>query len=122
MKLALKEAYKILGLKYPSNIKEVKSKFRKLAKQFHPDVCKDDLATEKFKELYIAYEIILKSLGEPISTIEADFADELAWYFQRRARRVTADMDPFEVLHENYWMPKIAKMLENLKKRRESED
>ena len=33
-----KDYYKLLNIKYPSNQKEIKSQFFKLAKDHHPDV------------------------------------------------------------------------------------
>jgi len=51
--------YDILGLPHNSSIDEVKKSYRKLAKQFHPDVNKDPGAEEKFKQISQAYEDIL---------------------------------------------------------------
>ncbi len=90
-----------------------------IAKKFHPDVNDDENATHQFQEIYSAYEIILESLGETPKTFESEFADELNWFYEwQRDGRIKADMDPFEVKYEHYWMSKIAKMLENLKKQK----
>ena len=51
--------YEILGVPENSSISDVKSAYRKLAKQYHPDVNKDIGAEEKFKEISKAYEDIL---------------------------------------------------------------
>lgn len=115
MKMSIKEAYELLGLSYPTELQIVKTRFRKLAKQFHPDVNDDEEATEIFQNIYNAYEIILESLGESRKSIQTEFKDDLAWFYEQKEGRITADMDPFEVRHQNYWMPKIAKMLDNLK-------
>ena len=49
-----------LKLEIPINSDEstIKSAFRKKAKIFHPDVCKDSDAAEKFKEILQAYELL----------------------------------------------------------------
>ena len=51
--------YKVLGLNDNASEQEVKSAFRKLAKQYHPDVNKDPSAAEKFKDISKAYDSIV---------------------------------------------------------------
>lgn len=54
-----KDYYKILGVDKKANIDEIKSKYRKLAKKYHPDLNPDDeVAQEKFKEVSEAYEVL----------------------------------------------------------------
>lgn len=53
------DPYEILGLPKNSSLDEVKSAYRKLAKQYHPDVNKDPVAEEKFKQITQAYENII---------------------------------------------------------------
>ena len=56
---ALKDPYSTLGLKRSATKDEIKSKYRELAKKYHPDVNKNDKnASEKFKEITSAYEIL----------------------------------------------------------------
>jgi curved DNA-binding protein len=57
-----KDYYKILGVDKNATEKEIKSAFRKLARQYHPDVNPDDPQAEaRFKEINEAYEV----LGDP---------------------------------------------------------
>lgn len=52
--------YSVLGVKRGSSEKEIKKAYRKLAKQYHPDANPDDpKASEKFIELFTAYENVL---------------------------------------------------------------
>lgn len=119
MKMSIREAYDLLGLSPPTNLRNVKIHFRRLAKKYHPDVNDDDNATQRFQELHEAYEVILESLGESRKVIESEFQNDLAWFYEwQREGRIKAGMDPFEVRYEHYWMPKIAKMLENFKKQK----
>ncbi len=54
-----KDYYKILGVDKNADAKEIKSAFRKLAKQYHPDLHPDDaLAADRFKEVNEAYEVL----------------------------------------------------------------
>lgn len=48
----------ILGVSYMANIDEIKSRFRKLAKKYHPDINKDLDSIEKFKKIKEAYEFL----------------------------------------------------------------
>uniref|UniRef100_H2ZCH2 DnaJ homolog subfamily B member 11 n=1 Tax=Ciona savignyi TaxID=51511 RepID=H2ZCH2_CIOSA len=51
--------YKILQVSKEATTKQIKSAYRKLAKQMHPDKNPDDpTATEKFQELALAYEVL----------------------------------------------------------------
>lgn len=51
--------YEILGVNKNADKDEIKSAFRKLARQYHPDVNKAPDAEEKFKELGKAYETLM---------------------------------------------------------------
>src|ERR1700742_3956766 len=62
MPIEFKDYYKVLGVPRTASQDEIKKAFRKLARQFHPDVAKDKkTAEEKFKEINEAYEV----LGDP---------------------------------------------------------
>jgi len=54
-----KDYYEILGVSRDADQKEIKKAYRKLAKKYHPDMNKDDpQASEKFKEISEAYDIL----------------------------------------------------------------
>ncbi|GLU22060.1 hypothetical protein SLE2022_381600 [Rubroshorea leprosula] len=50
--------YSTLGVAKSASNKEIKAAYRKLARQYHPDVNKEPGATEKFKEISAAYEVL----------------------------------------------------------------
>lgn len=50
--------YDVLGVAQKASEEEIKSSFRQLAKKFHPDKNKSAGASEKFREVYIAYDIL----------------------------------------------------------------
>ena len=56
--MAKRDYYEVLGVSKTADDKEIKSAFRKLAKQYHPDINKDKDAPEKFKEVQEAYEVL----------------------------------------------------------------
>jgi len=53
-----KDYYEVLGVKKDASDEEIKRAFRKLAKQYHPDVNKEPGADEKFKEIGEAYSVL----------------------------------------------------------------
>ncbi|QCE08866.1 uncharacterized protein LOC114185178 [Vigna unguiculata] len=55
---ASSDYYSTLGISKSATGKEIKAAYRKLARQYHPDVNKEPGATEKFKEISAAYEVL----------------------------------------------------------------
>jgi len=53
-----KSLYQTLEISENASEAEIKKAYRKLARQYHPDVNKDANAEEKFKEINAAYEIL----------------------------------------------------------------
>src|SRR3989475_7256802 len=62
MPVQYKDYYEVLGVPRNASEADIKKAFRKLAREYHPDVAKNKkVAEEKFKELNEAYEV----LGDP---------------------------------------------------------
>jgi curved DNA-binding protein len=62
MPVQYKDYYQILGVSRTASDTDIKKAFRKLAREYHPDVAKNKKqAEEKFKEINEAYEV----LGDP---------------------------------------------------------
>jgi curved DNA-binding protein len=69
MALEYKDYYKILGVPRTAGDDEIRKAFRKLARQYHPDVARDKKVAEgKFKEINEAYEV----LGDPAKRAKYD--------------------------------------------------
>lgn len=53
-----RDYYDILGISRSAQSDEIRKAYRRLARQYHPDINKDDGAEDKFKELNEAYEVL----------------------------------------------------------------
>lgn len=71
----LKEAYSILEISPEATPEEAKKQYRKLTKQYHPDVNKEPDAEAKFKKINEAYQIV--------STGKSTDREEMHWQTQQ---------------------------------------
>ncbi len=53
-----RDYYDVLGVTRAATPEELKKAYRTLARQYHPDVSKDPQASERFKEISEAYEVL----------------------------------------------------------------
>ncbi|KAA3664210.1 MAG: molecular chaperone DnaJ [Chloroflexi bacterium] len=53
-----RDYYEVLGVTQNANKSEMKKAYRRLARQYHPDVNKEADASERFKEISEAYEVL----------------------------------------------------------------
>src|SRR5262247_3778691 len=54
-----KNYYRVLGVAETATAKEIKSAYRKLSRQYHPDTNSGDKAAEeRFKEVSAAYDVV----------------------------------------------------------------
>lgn len=74
--MEFKDYYKVLGVADDADDKTIKTAYRKLARQYHPDVSTEHQAEERFKEVTEAYEVLHDT------TKRAEY-DELRRYGER---------------------------------------
>src|ERR671934_2949550 len=58
MTTVAKDYYGILGVPRDATADDIKRAYRKLARQYHPDVNPDPSAQDRFKEINAAYEVL----------------------------------------------------------------
>jgi curved DNA-binding protein len=104
MPVQYKDYYKVLGVPRSASEAEIKKAFRKLAREYHPDVARNKKqAEEKFKEVNEAYEV----LGDPAKRKKydelgpdwragADFRPPPGWESFRGARQYRGRGTPGE--------------------------
>ena len=56
--MAKRDYYEVLGLDKSASAQDIKRAYRKLARQYHPDINQEPDAADKFKELGEAYEVL----------------------------------------------------------------
>lgn len=83
----VKDYYDLLGISRQASGDEIRKAFRRLARQFHPDLATDkSLAEEKFKQINEAYEV----LGDPDNRRKYDLGagrrDRFAGFGSRNVR------------------------------------
>jgi molecular chaperone DnaJ len=50
--------YQVLGVRRDASPEEIKRAYRRLARQYHPDVCQSPEAEERFKQITEAYQVL----------------------------------------------------------------
>ncbi|MDX6671014.1 MAG: curved DNA-binding protein, partial [Solirubrobacteraceae bacterium] len=58
MAVGFQDYYDTLGVARDASEKDIRAAYRKLARQYHPDVNKDPGAEDRFKEVSEAYEVL----------------------------------------------------------------
>ena len=53
-----RDYYEVLGVDKSADEKTIKKAYRNLARKYHPDVCDEEGAEEKFKEVSEAYAVL----------------------------------------------------------------
>jgi molecular chaperone DnaJ len=89
--MAKRDYYEVLGIARTATTEEIKSAYRKLARQYHPDLNKENqkASEEKFKELSEAYEVLIDT-------------DKRQKYDQRGFAGVETDFGPAGFTWQNF--------------------
>src|SRR4051795_11317744 len=61
MAVAFRDYYDVLGVPRDASEEDIRRAYRKLAREYHPDVNKDPGAEDRFKEVSEAYEVLRDS-------------------------------------------------------------
>lgn len=56
--MEFKDYYRVLGVEPDADLKTIKTAYRRLARQYHPDVSTESDAEDRFKEVTEAYEVL----------------------------------------------------------------
>src|SRR5690348_3009215 len=58
MAVAFRDYYEVLGVPRDASAEDIRRAYRKLAREYHPDVNEDPGAEDRFKEISEAYEVL----------------------------------------------------------------
>lgn len=87
------ECYKLFGLNPGASEKEIRKKYRALAKKYHPDVNSDEKSNKRFLEIQEAYAFLLQETLAPeieIHEHETSLEEEFAAYRSHAAEQFRA--------------------------------
>lgn len=112
--------YKILGVPPNASFEEVRAAYRKLARQFHPDLNPGNPnAEEVFKLINVAYEV----LKDPEQRRKFDFLRTYGVSFQNPFARNPTEIDMEELMNVylkqldelfNYWISRIQQRIDSI--------
>jgi curved DNA-binding protein len=100
--MAKRDYYEVLGVARGASEDEIKKAYRKLARQYHPDVNKDASAPERFSEVQEAYDVLSEpgkrkqydQFGHAAAGVSPDVYEEMRR--AHRARSQTVSPEDFE--------------------------
>ncbi|KZV22233.1 chaperone protein dnaJ 8, chloroplastic-like [Dorcoceras hygrometricum] len=69
---AVSDPYKTLRIQPGASRSDVKKAFRKLALQYHPDVCRESNCTIQFQQINEAYDAVMSSFRDESSPLEME--------------------------------------------------
>ncbi len=82
--------YSTLGVSQKANLKEIKTAFRRLARQYHPDLNPDDpISAEKFKKISQAYDVLSDTVKRRRYDRDVSFENKKATNSQRSKQTTT---------------------------------
>jgi len=80
--------YAVLGIKQSASAADLKSAYRRAARQWHPDVCKEEGAEEQFKRINEAYQV----LSDPFQRRKYDAGLQLAASVGKAEQQLSANL------------------------------
>lgn len=106
--------YKVLEVPDNSSLQEIKDKYRKLAKKYHPDRNPEGAAKSKMQSINEAYSILSESKARALYDVErANFINTTGQYSNQKADANSFSFDENEQLKE--WIRNAKKNAENNK-------
>lgn len=90
-----RDYYEVLGVNKGASDDEIKKAYRKLARKYHPDVCKDKDANEKFAEVSEAYDVLSNKE-------KRERYDQFGFDGPQMGGSASGGFDPFEMFRQHF--------------------
>src|SRR5687767_8300086 len=87
------DLYRILGVSRKASAREIKSAYRKLARQFHPDVSTSPDANDRFTEINDAYHILCDPRRRAAYERGEDFDSHRIYYAAKTAEVIARERE-----------------------------
>ncbi len=116
----MRDYYEILGVPRNASQEDIKKAYRKLVRQYHPDLNKDDPEAErKFKEINEAYEVLSdpekRAKYDKYGRVDGDFTQPPGGGFDFDfGRGFDFGFDPFEDIFERFFGTRFRSRSEDL--------
>lgn len=107
--------YEILGLKQTASFDQVKQAYRKLAKQYHPDVAGNEGAEERFRLIAEAYRVLSKKDSRVTYDLNKVSASEVEKILSKKRDRSGLDVSPLDFAPHSEGYKRLQELAEERK-------
>mmetsp|Transcript_6671 Transcript_6671/g.11812 ORF Transcript_6671/g.11812 Transcript_6671/m.11812 type:complete len:277 (-) Transcript_6671:37-867(-) len=107
--------YEILGLKQTATFDQVKQAYRKLAKQYHPDVAGNEGAEERFRQIAEAFRVLSKKDSRVLYDLNKTSASDVEKILSKKRDNSGLDISPIDFAAHSEGYKRLQELAEERK-------